>query len=149
MWIYVGLLAMLAYVWLTYDGGTPVKTEWNVVKERLIPAGDIDKIVYISNMDQVMIYLRKDRLEQFSNEKIPSTGPHFYFIVGSNRNIETELEEAREQLDSDHRFKIEVEKQSNFFGRLLEWMLLPILLIAFWLLMFRSRNRFLFQEQQF
>jgi cell division protease FtsH len=141
MWIYVGLLAMLAYFWVTYDGGTPIKTEWNIVKEQMISAGDIDKIVYISNMDQVMIYMKRDRLEQFAQEKIPKSGPHFYFMVGSNRNIETELEEVREQLDADHRFKIEVEKQNNFFGRLMEWMLFPILLIAFWLLMFRRMSR--------
>ena len=141
MWIYAGLLALLAYVWFTYDDGTPVKTEWNIVKEQMIPNGDLDKIVYVSNMDQVMIYLKRERMEQYSGYNIPKTGPHFFFLIGSNRNIETELEEVRAQLEVEKRFKIEVEKQNNFFGRLLEWMLLPLLLIAFWLLMFRRMSR--------
>ena len=144
MWIYAGLLALLAYVWFTYDEGAPVKTEWIVVKEQMIPSGDIDKIVYISNLHQAMIHLKRDRVESYrllAGDKMPKAPPHFYFIVSDNFNIETRLEEERELLPPEQRFDIEVEKQNNFFGRLLDWMLLPLLFLAFWLFMFRRMSR--------
>ncbi|MDR2585642.1 MAG: ATP-dependent zinc metalloprotease FtsH [Prevotellaceae bacterium] len=141
LWIYVGLMAMLIYVWFNYDDGSPVKTEWTEVKETMIPTGDIAKIVYISNMDQVMIHLKKESLSSYSNKNIPKTGPHFYFLIGSNTDMETKLEEAWEQLIPEQRFRIEVEKQNNFFSRLLEWITLPLLLILMWVFMYRRMSR--------
>ena len=144
MWIYVGLLAVLTYVWFTYDNGAPVKTEWLMVKERMIPQGDVEKIVYINNINQAMIYLKRDRLEGYSayfSDKLPKAGPHFFFIVSDSFDLESKLEEERNQLPLEQRFGIEVEKQNNFFGRLLEWLFIPVLFLALWLFMFRRMSR--------
>jgi len=144
MWIYVGLLAALAYVWFTYDGGTPVKTEWLTVKERIIPSGDIEKFVYVSNTNQVMVYLKRDRLEVYQSlfdDKIPNTAPHLFFLVSDSFDIESKLLEERNELLEEQRFGMEVEKEGNFFSRVLEWMLFPILLIALWIFMFRRISR--------
>jgi len=141
MWIYAGMLAILAYIWFSYDNSTPVKTEWLKVKERMIPSGDLEKVVFISNTGQAMVYLKKDRLDKYAGEDLPKSPPHFYFIVPGNSDLEAKLEEAREQLEPDQRFGIEVEKQNNFFSHLLDWLLLPILLIAVWVFMFRRMSR--------
>jgi len=141
MWIYAGLLAMLFYIWFSHDSSSPVKTEWLVVKEVMIPLGDVEKVVYISNIGQANIYLKKDRLDKYEEDNIPQKPPHFYFIVPGNSDLETKLEEAREQLEPDLRFGIEVDKQNNFFSNLLDWLLLPILLIAVWIFMFRRMSR--------
>ena len=141
MWIYAGLSALLIYVWITYDGGSPVKTEWTKVKEQMIPSGDIARIVYISNMDQVMIHIKKDRVANYESDNVPKTGPHYYFLIGSNTDIETKIEEALEQLPPEQRIITEVEKQSNFFSRMLEFLLLPLLLILMWVFMFRRMSR--------
>ena len=144
MWIYIGLLSLLAYVWFTYDGGAPVKTEWNKVQESMIPNGDVEKIVYISNLNKVMIYLKKDRMERYGAEfgdKFSKTPPHFFFLVGDSRDIESELEEVRKQLPVEQRFNFEVEKQNNFFGTLLEWLFVPIIFLALWIFMFRRMSK--------
>ena len=144
MWIYIGMLAVLAYVWFTYDGGSPIKTEWLTVKERMIPDGDVEKIVYISNMNRVVIHLKKSQLSKYTAEfgdKIPKASPHFFFNVSDNRDIETELEEVRSQLPAEQRFGLEVEKQSNIFGTLLEWLFVPIIFLALWIFMFRRMSR--------
>ncbi|MCL1974499.1 MAG: ATP-dependent zinc metalloprotease FtsH [Bacteroidetes bacterium] len=135
------MLAILAYIWFSYDNSTPVKTEWLKVKERMIPSGDLEKVVFISNTGQAMVYLKKDRLDKYAGEDLPKSPPHFYFIVPGNSDLEAKLEEAREQLEPDQRFGIEVEKQNNFFSHLLDWLLLPILLIAVWVFMFRRMSR--------
>ena len=36
LWIYIILLGAIAYMWSSYDGGEPLKSEWLKVKEQLI-----------------------------------------------------------------------------------------------------------------
>ena len=143
MWIYLGLLAVLAYFWFSNDGSAPVKTQWTTVKEAVIPSGDIEKFVFISNTNQVMVYLKRERIDAYQSlfeNKVPKTPPHLFFVVSDRFDIESKLEEERNNLP-EPRFSIEVEKQNNFFGQILEWLFVPIILIALWLFMFRRMSR--------
>ena len=46
LWIILIILTGIAIMWNSYQGGEPVKTEWFSVKEKMIPAGDIEKIIF-------------------------------------------------------------------------------------------------------
>ncbi|MBR6270427.1 MAG: AAA family ATPase, partial [Bacteroidales bacterium] len=79
-------------------------------------------------------------MDHYKNQftgRIPKAGPHFYFLVTENFDAETELEAARTALPEAQRFKIVTEQKDNYWGRIIDWLLFPILLIAMWLIMFR------------
>jgi len=140
MWIYVGLLVMLAYVWFTYDRSAPVEIEWLQLEEVMIPNGDVEKIVYINNHDKVMIHLKKDSLAKYQIEKTV-TPPHLFVNVSDKRDVESLLVEECKNLHPENRFAFKVEKERNFFGQLLELLFVPIIFIALWIFMFRRMSR--------
>ena len=143
-WIYMPLLAFLFYMWFSgYKGGSPVKTEWLNVKEQMIPAGDVDKIVFITNANKAEVTIKRDSLKKYESYfggKIPPYSPHFYFLVAPNFNSDEEFEEARNVLPADQRFSIENREQKNYF-RLLDWLLFPMLLLLLWFFMIRKMSK--------
>ncbi len=144
IWIYIIMLTGILYMWTTYDGGEPVKTEWWKVKEQMVSAGDVEKIIFITNLNKAEVFIKKDRLSKYKNQfggKEPKFGPQFYFIVSTNFNAEEQIEEARIQLPEDKRFAIETEERTNYFGKAMEWLLFPLILVALWLFMFRKMNK--------
>ncbi len=124
--------------------GDPVKTEWITVKEQMGPRGEIEKLVYISNMQRAELYIRPDALEQYKakfGDKVPKFAPQFYFIVTDNFDAETQFEELRNTLPEEQRFKLEIEQRSSYWGRIIDWLLFPVLLILMWVFMFRRMSR--------
>ena len=143
-WFYFGILLIIGYFYFAYDGGSPVKTEWLVVKEKMVPQGDIDKMVYISNLNRIELYIKPDKLESYKTsfgDKVPRFAPQFYFMVSSNFDLEANLEEVRNVLPVEQRFTIETEERRNFLGEALQWMFLPLLLLGLWFFMFRRMSR--------
>lgn len=144
LWIYVIMLGGIFYMWTTYDGGDPVKTEWTEVKEKMAPAGDIDKIIFVTNMNRAEVYIKKESIAKYKNKfggKIPKYAPQFYFVVSNNFNAEEQIDLVRQQLPEGNKFSIENEERTNYFAKAMEWLLFPILLIALWFFMFRKMNK--------
>lgn len=144
IWIYIILLGAIAYMWSSYDGGEPLKSDWLKVKEQMIKGGDVEKILYISNQYRAEVFIKKDSLVKYKERfggKEPKFGPQFYFVVSSNFNPEEQFEEVLLQLPEDKQFSFEVEERTNYLSKALEWLLFPILLIALWIFMFRRMNK--------
>lgn len=144
MWIYVILLGGIAFMWFTYDGGEPVKTEWIEVKEKMITNGDVEKIVFVTNLNRAEVYIKKDSIVKYKNKfggKTPKVSPQFYFIVSANFNSEEQFDIARNQLPINKRFAVETEERTNYLGRMIDWLLFPLLLIALWFFMFRRMQK--------
>lgn len=144
MWIYIVLLSIIGYMWLTYDGGEPVKSQWTEVKEKMIPSGDIEKILFISNSNKCEVFIKKEALVKYKNRfggKIPSHGPHFYFIVSPNFNFEEQISLVRDQLPATSKFAVETEERADYIGTILNWLLLPLILVVLWIFMFRRMNK--------
>jgi cell division protease FtsH len=143
-WIYVILLTVIGYMWIIYDGGDPVKSQWTEVKEKMIPAGDVEKIVFISNANKGEVYIKKSSLAKYKNKfggKIPSHGPHFYFIVSSNFNFEEQIALVRDPLPDASKFAVETEERTDYINTILSWLLLPLILVALWMFTFRRMNK--------
>ncbi|NCB20077.1 MAG: ATP-dependent zinc metalloprotease FtsH, partial [Bacteroidia bacterium] len=144
LWIYVIMLGGIFYMWTTYDGGDPVKTEWTEVKEKMAPAGDIDKIIFVTNMNRAEVYIKKESIAKYKNKfggKIPKYAPQFYFVVSNNFNAEEQIDLVRQQLPEGNKFSFENEERTNYFAKAMEWLLFPILLVALWFFMFRKMNK--------
>jgi cell division protease FtsH len=144
IWIYVILLGAIAYMWSSYDGGEPLKTQWLSVKEQMVSAGDVEKIIFISNQNRAEVFVKKDSLSKYKEKfggKEPKFGPQFYFVVSSNFNPEEQFEQVLGQLPDENKFSFEVEERTNYLSKALEWLLFPILLIGLWIFMFRRMNK--------
>ncbi|MDD2280335.1 MAG: ATP-dependent zinc metalloprotease FtsH, partial [Bacteroidales bacterium] len=144
LWIIMIILTGLAIMWTSYQGGEPVKTEWFSVKEKMITAGDVEKIVFVTNENMAEVYIKKASLPKYKNlfgGKEPKFGPHFYFIVSGNFNLEEQVDTVMAGLDPSKRFAVETEQRTNYFGKAMEWLLLPLMLIGLWIFFFRRMNK--------
>ena len=144
IWIYIVLLAAIAYMWSSYDKMDPIKSEWLKVKEEIVVTGDVEKIIYVTNQNRAEVFIKKDSLYKYKElfgGKEPKSGPQFFFIVSTNFNPEEQFEQVLSQLPEDKRFSFESEERTNYLGRALEWLLFPILLVALWVFMFRRMNK--------
>jgi len=143
IWIYIVLLGTIAYMWSSYDGGEPLKSEWLKVKDQIATTGDVEKIIYVANEQKAEVFIKKDSLfkykEQFGGKE-PKYGPQFYFIVSSNFNPEEQFESVLSTLPQEKKFSVETEERTNYF-KALEWLIFPLLIIALYLFMFRRMNK--------
>jgi ATP-dependent metalloprotease FtsH len=144
-WIYVPLLLMIAYMYfIGYKGGEPVKTEWYKVKETMIPQGDIEKIVKIPNQNRGEVTIKQDSLKKYVNlfgGKEPKYGPHLYFIVPQNFEWEQQIDEVRDQIEESKKFEINTEERNNYLGKILDYLMIPLLLLLLWIFMFRKMSK--------
>ncbi|MBQ7639934.1 MAG: ATP-dependent zinc metalloprotease FtsH [Bacteroidales bacterium] len=118
----------------------PVKKEWVDVKTQILPEGYVDKIVYVRNQRRGEIHLNSAGVDRYKDQftgKIPKSGPHFYFLVTENFDAETEFESIRNTLPEARQYKIVVDEHINYWGKVLDWLLFPLILIAMWFIMFR------------
>lgn len=98
----------------------PVKTEWMVVKEQMVPGGEVEKLVYISNQQRAELHLKPDALEKYKHkfgDKIPKYAPHFYFMVSDTFDAETQFEALRNTLPEDQRFPVEIDQRTSYWGK--------------------------------
>lgn len=144
IWIYIVLLASIAYMWSTYDGGEPIKSEWLSIKEEMATTGDVQKIIYVTNEQKAEVFIKKDSLYKYKEEfggKEPKFGPHFYFIVSPNFNPEEQFESVLTELPAEKKFEFQTEERTNYLSKALEWLLFPIIILALWIFMFRRMNK--------
>ena len=139
-WFYILLIGGLVYMMFSPASAGPVKKEWVDVKTQILPEGYVDKIVYVRNQRRGEIYLNSAGVERYKDQftgKIPKSGPHFFFLVTENFEAENEFEAIRNTLPESRQFRIVVDEHINYWGKILDWLLFPLLLIAMWLIMFR------------
>ena len=139
-WFYILLIGGLVYMMFSPASAGPVKKEWVDVKTQILPEGYVDKIVYVRNQRRGEIYLNSAGVERYKDQftgKIPKSGPHFFFLVTENFEAENEFEAIRDTLPEGRQFRIVVDEHINYWGKILDWLLFPLLLIAMWLIMFR------------
>lgn len=143
IWIvYVPLMVMIIYMYLTGSNSVdPIKTEWYKVKEQIIPSGDVEKITFITNLNKAEITIKQDSVKKYVNQfggKEPLSGPHFFFLVSKNFDSEEQLEQMRSALPEDKRFAIVNEEYKDYWGKALDWLLFPMILLGIWFLFFRN-----------
>ena len=139
-WFYILLIGGLIYMMFSPSSAGPVKKEWVDVKSQILPEGYVDKIVYVRNQRRGEIHLNSAGVDRYKDQftgKVPKSGPHFYFLVTENFDAETEFESIRNTLPETRQYKIVIDEHINYWGKLLDWLLFPLILIAMWFIMFR------------
>lgn len=148
-WIFAIIVLAFIAVNLLYTGKTVQKTTTSDIKE-MIAKRDIEKIVVI-NKELAEIYLKKEALESDRYPKVPKPGKgfgmsvpkaHFTYNIGDISNFEPFLLEAQKNAGYSDKDLIYPEYQTrrNWIADALSWLLLPAILIAFWLFMMKRMS---------
>ena len=142
-WLYLILVMGIGWLLLNNSGANPQKIEWAEVKE-MFQEGDIKEITFVRNNFKGDITVRPDRLAKYADKfggKVPTSSPHFIFLVSDKFDAEKEFGELNQALPVGEQVKIIVENESRAWADILEWLIFPILLILMWVWMFRGFNK--------
>ena len=142
-WFYILLILGIGWLLMNNSGTNPQKIEWAEVKEMFV-AGDIKEITFIRNEFRGDITVKPDRISKYADKfggKVPSSSPHFIFLVSDKFDSEKEFEELNAQLSPADQVKVVIESASHAWTDILEWLIFPILLILMWVWMFRGFNK--------
>ena len=144
-WIYFLLIPFV--IWMlfrsTSGGANPQKIEWEEVKT-MAREGDIEEITFIRNDYEGRVTLRPDRGDKYVSRfggKFPEKSPHFIFLVSGSFNAEEMFGELNDSLPQQQQFKVVIEKNDRTWMDILNWVIWPVMLIVFWVFMFRGMNK--------
>ena len=144
-WLY--LLLILGIGWLLFNNqqsSEPQKIEWQQV-QTMAEAGDIDEITFVRNDFRGEVKVRAERLAKYSDQfpagVVPRRAPHFYFLVSTKFDPEQNFAQLNEVLPVGDRFKVVIQNADHTWAELAQWIFPTLLLILFWVWMFRGMNR--------
>lgn len=145
-WLYLLLIGVI--LWMLFfgqgnSGANPQKVEWEEVQQMAL-AGDVQEIDFVRNDYEGKIKIRPDRLEKYADKfggQLPKKSPHFFFLVSNNFNAEEMFGALNAQLPQESRFKLVMENNDKTWIDILNWLLWPVLLIVFWVFMFRGMGK--------
>ncbi len=144
---YIVLLLALGYMFFYGDGKSsnsrPVKVELDEIYA-LADSGDIKQIEFSRDKYEGTVTLKQECLTKHKDlfgGKVPNKSPHLTFLVSAAFNPEESFGALNERLPEDRRFKLVMTKDDRAWGQVLEWILMPLMLILMWVMMFRMMNR--------
>jgi cell division protease FtsH len=148
-WIFA-ILAVSLILFSVFNNGKAVQQTTTSEIKGMIANHDIEKIVVV-NKEQAEIYLKKEALESGRYPKLskPGTGfgfalpkPNFTYNIGDISTFEPFILKAQkdaEYADKDLIYP-DYQTRKNWVGDALSWLLLPALLIGFWLFMMKRMS---------
>jgi AFG3 family protein len=139
-WIY-GLILIALIVVSTFNlGQGPQNLSYSVFEDKLLPGGDIQRVIVVTNDGLAEITIDPDALDKyrelFKGDYTPSKiGPHFSVKIPTIDRFE----EARKMAEDENNIRIpgEYEDRVNFFSDFLGMMWPLLLLIVIWVFIFR------------
>ena len=144
-WLY--FLLIIGIGWLLFSNqqsSEPQKIEWQQV-QLMAQSGDIEEIVFVRNDLEGEVKVRPERLakyaDQFPGGAVPRRAPHFYFLVSTRFDPEENFAKLNENLPVGDQFKVVIQNADHTWANLAQWIFPTLLLILFWVWMFRGMNR--------
>ncbi len=143
-WLYIILVAGLAFLLLKDSGGSNVqKVEWADVKEMVLD-GDVKEINFVRNDFRGTVTIKQESLvkyKEYFGGQVPERSPHFFFLVSGSFAPEVEFDKLNAELPAEERVPVKMTQDSKIWDNLLDWIFPLILLVFFWVWMFRGMNR--------
>ena len=144
-WFYVLLLIGIGYMLFSNQRtAAPEKIEWTDV-QNMIESGDVAEITFIRNDFKGEVKVRPERLAKYSDKfhggQPPRRAPHFYFLVSTKFDPEVQFQELNSKLVPQDQFKVIMKNQERVWMDILQMILPLLILVVFWVLMFRGMNR--------
>jgi AFG3 family protein len=147
------IFAILAISFILFEillGGKSVKKATTGMIKDMITSHDIEKIIVV-NKDQAEIYLTSDAIKSGRYPDIQKPGGNlglqvpkaqFTYTIGDISSFEPFIIEAQKSAGYNEKDFVypEYETRKNYLGDILSWLILPILLIVFWIFMMRRMS---------
>src|SRR5664280_1487043 len=144
------IFAILAISFILFEvmiGGKSVKKASIGMIKDMITSHDIEKIVVV-NKEQAEIYLNADAVKSGRYPDISKPGgnmglqvpkPQYTYNIGDIASFEPQIIEAQKRQGYTEKNFIypEYETRKNYLGDILSWLILPVILIVFWIFMMR------------
>lgn len=135
-WVY-GLIALILIGFNAYQWGSTEKKdiEWQKY-ETMLKDGDVQKITMV-NDEQLHIFLKEDRLGKhgLAKSKFPNR-PNFYMEI-PQKVYDDRMKDFYKSNPTVAPVFPDFEKQPNFLGPLLNWLLLIAIMIGLWVFIMR------------
>lgn len=144
-WLYFLILIGIGYLLFNNQrNSAPEKIEWTQV-QTMIREGDVAEISFVRNDYKGEVKIRPEKLakytELFPGGNPPGRPPHFYFLVSSKFDPETTFAALNDQLTPVEQFKVVIKNEDHIWGEIMQMILPLVILIVFWMLLFRGMNR--------
>lgn len=145
-WLYL-IIALIIVGFNFFNLQTePVKTNWQEVKTKMLEKGDIEKFVVVTNKGQVNVFLKPNKIEDYSQLKSKgfknsSPGPQFTFAIGSLEGFEKNVAEAQKDIPGAANTTIEYEKEYDGWGDIFSFLFPLALLVFIWMFFFRRMSK--------
>ena len=134
-WIF--LIALIAYQLFSVNLFKPIEIDKNEFISIHYANGDVERLEIFDNRE-VYVYIDADQLNKTAHEAVRSTsGPHYYFTIGSIENFEQSLQEAQAEYGIESSLPIKYKEQSNWLSNILMWLVPLALIILLWSYMLR------------
>lgn len=145
-WLYLIVAAVIIGFNFFNFSVEPVKTNWQEVKTKMLEKGDIEKFMVVTNMGQVNVFLKPNKIEDYSLLKAKGfknldKGPQFTFTIGSMEGFEKNVAEAQKDIPGAAGVTIEYEKEYDGWGNIFSFIFPLALLIFIWVFFFRKMGK--------
>ena len=144
-WLYFLVFLGIGYMLFSNrQSGEPEKIEWQQVQQ-MIQEGDVAEITFVRNDFKGEVKVRPERLakyaDQFRGGVPPKRAPQFFFLVSSKFDPEQSFAQLNAVLEPQDQFKVVIKNEERMWMDILQMILPLLILILFWVLMFRGMNR--------
>ncbi len=145
-WLYIILaIAIIGFQFINTQS-EPVRTTWQEVKSKMLEKGDIAEISVIKNKGQANIFLKPDRIENYSQLKAKgfkksSRGPHFFFTTPPVESFSAELSDIQKNIPETSGTKVDYTDEYDGWGNIFSFLFPIALLIFIWIFFFRRMSK--------
>lgn len=145
-WLYLALALIIIGFQFFNLQSEPVRTTWQEVKTKMLEKGDVEKLILITNKGQVNVYMKPDKVEDYSQLKSKgfknkSGGPQFYFTIGSVETYEKNLAEARSTIPGAIGVQEDNDSEYDGWGNIISFLFPIALLVFIWVFFFRRMSK--------
>ena len=144
-WIYFLILLGIGYLLFNnQQSSSPEKIEWTEVQD-MIRQGDVAEITFVRNDFKGEVKVRPERVakyaDKFRSGTPPKRAPQFFFLVSTKFDPEQSFAALNAELTPVEQFKVVIKNEERVWMDILQMILPLLILILFWVLMFRGMNR--------
>jgi AFG3 family protein len=143
-WVY-GIIAvlLLAANFFSFSNQNMRKLQNIGAFKEMLRDGDIEKITVINDVT-AQVFIREDALDKPVHKKVSSTkiskvnkGPHYFLTLSESFKIYELIDKEQEELPSEKRAELSFEKQKDWFGPLMSFILPILIIVAIWIVIMR------------
>ncbi len=147
IWLYIIAFIFIGWLFLSRSSKVPAIT-WDHFERTMLTSHDVERLEVINN-ERVEVYIRYDRLEKplydnvpkapFGNQ--PSSGPHYYFNIGSVEVFHQNMLEAQKGFARDELVPVSYNKRKEWSDGMISWLFLFGIVALFWVFMIRGLGK--------